>query len=59
MIKIIRGLKLGFIVPFYTLFDKDDRFIKRLFNFIFMIIFWPYIFYISIKGELKSKEANK
>ena len=55
MTKLFKGLKMGFIVPFYGLTNKNEKFSKRILDMLILIVMWPYVFYLAIKDAFKSR----
>ena len=55
MKKLFKGLKMGFIVPFYGLTNKNEKFSTRMLTMLTLIIGWPYVFYLAIKDAFKSR----
>jgi len=67
MKKVLKGLWLGLIAPFSTLFRKrhshkmpdgtreyyNQPFYKRVLDFFMLILVWPYVFYLGVKSEFE------
>ena len=56
MKELFKGLKMGFIVPFYGLTNKNKKFGKRILDMLILIVMWPYVFYLAIKDAFKKEE---
>ena len=67
MKKVLKGLWLAFLTPFYVLIYKrhsrkmtdgtreyyNQPFYKRVLDFFMLILVWPYVFYLGIKSEFE------